>query len=95
MTTVKNMDHPLTTNTEIDQKRLQGIDPKIADKSPGAETQIIFDERYALFMDHFSAKCETEKAIVALAVVVDPKIPERPLIYASGNDCRNQCAGSH
>ena len=47
-------------------------------------TQSIFDERFQLFMNQFGEICENEDAPVAVAIVIDPKIKDQPLIFTRG-----------
>ena len=44
----------------------------------------IFDERFALFMGQFSETCESQGIELAIAIVADPKIPDRPLVFYNG-----------
>lgn len=57
-----------------------------AEKAPAIDPKAIFDERHKLFMDNFKAMCERERVPVAIAVVVDPKIPQGPLVHLEGDD---------
>jgi len=55
------------------------------ERARGADTQVIFDERFALFMDQFGGLCDREMVPVAVAVVCDPKISQGPLVMTRGH----------
>lgn len=59
-----------------------------ATQSPGQESspKTIFDERTALFEEHFKAILEHEDISSAVLVIADPKIPQHPLVVRFGND---------
>lgn len=54
------------------------------------DSQRIFEERFALFMNEFQAACEKEDVLVAVAIVVDPRLPGTPLVCNMG-DLYDQC----
>ena len=56
-----------------------------SERAGGADTQVIFDERFALFMDQFGATCDHERVPVAVAIVCDPKITQGPLVMTRGH----------
>jgi len=56
-----------------------------SERAGGADTQVIFDERFALFMDPFGTTCDNERVPVAVAIVLDPKIRQGPLVMTRGH----------
>lgn len=46
----------------------------------------IFDERFRLFTDAFGHTCEHEGVSTAVTIVVDPKLPQQPLVFVRGDE---------
>ena len=51
--------------------------------NPSPDAQAIFDARWQLFMNPFGESCEQQSVKTAIAIVVDPAIPQ-PLILVRG-----------
>lgn len=49
-------------------------------------TQVIFDARFGLFMNEFGAICEKENIKLAIAAVIDPKLPKEPMVFMRGHE---------
>ena len=45
-----------------------------------------FEERVKLFMGPFRSACTKHKAVVAIAVVIDPEEPNHPYVWGCGHD---------
>ncbi len=74
------------SNSKIDgniSKCTAEDNPKPLD-SPNA--QGIFDERFRLFIDEFGDTCERENVKTAMAIVVDPKLSNQPIVFLRGNE---------
>lgn len=52
----------------------------------GSNAHGIFDERFQLFTDAFGSTCEQENVATAAAIVIDPKMPQQPIIFTRGNE---------
>jgi hypothetical protein len=80
-----------------EQSKLYGADPNenssndIEEKS----TQSIFDERFQLFMNQFGEICENEDVPIAVAIVIDPKIENQPLIFTRGGTYETASLTAH
>lgn len=53
-------------------------------EEPAQGNLSIFDKRFALFMTQFGEACEQEGVEISMAVVADPKLPGKPLIFYHG-----------
>lgn len=53
-------------------------------EEPARDNLSIFDERFSLFMTQFGQTCQEAGVELALAVVIDPKLPGQPLIFSRG-----------
>jgi|TARA_R110000751_G_scaffold15863_2_gene50989 hypothetical protein len=74
--------------------------PKLCDEdSPNTteekSTQSIFDERFHVFMNQFGETCEDEGATIAIAIVVDPKIKDQPIIFTRGGSYETAMLMAH
>jgi len=69
-----------------EQSKLYNANPdeNSSDDIEEKNTQSIFDERFQLFMNQFGEICENENAPIAVAIVIDPKIEDQPLIFTRG-----------
>jgi hypothetical protein len=54
------------------------------DNEENQDPQSIFDQRFQIFMDQFGEICETENVPASIAIVVDPKIEDQPLVFTRG-----------
>lgn len=61
-------------------------DKVMSEKPEVSNTQVIFDERFSLFMNQFGETCENENTIISFAAVVDRKLPSNPIIFMRGNE---------
>lgn len=59
---------------------------KSSNSNPGVDSQGIFAERFELFMRPLSESCDKEEAVTAVAIVVDSKNPNRPLVFIHGRE---------
>jgi len=68
-----------------DQQNSDDHNSKIVPKVGLAEDlQSIFDQRFQIFMDQFGEICEKENVPISIAIVIDPKIQDQPLVFTRG-----------
>lgn len=67
-----------------------------ADDCEAAEDlQSIFDQRFQIFMDQFGEICEKEDVPISIAIVVDPKIQDQPLVFTRGGTYETATVMAH
>jgi len=54
------------------------------DNDTKKDPQSIFDQRFQVFMDQFGEICEKENVPISIAIVVDPKTEDQPLVFTRG-----------
>jgi hypothetical protein len=61
--------------------------PDIASSEPpsAAGVPVNFDDRYELLIGQFRQACEAENVPLAVAIVVDPKIKQGPIVFTHGH----------
>lgn len=73
-------------NSTIGSQKGHDIADEIIPKNGSATSdQVNFDDRFDRFMKSFQETCETEEVTCAIAIVLDPKIPEKPMLYMHGH----------
>ncbi len=50
------------------------------------QTRKKFEERYRFFMNGLSDACENAKVQVAVAVVMDPEMPDSAIVFSMGDE---------
>lgn len=75
-------DHTCTSTAGADNGSSTAADNGLQEPDQGNLS--IFAERFALFTDQFGQTCEAEHVQVALAVVLDPLTPDRPVVFYRG-----------
>jgi hypothetical protein len=59
------------------------------------DPQSIFDQRFQIFMDQFGEICEKEDVPISIAIVVDPKIQDQPLVFTRGGTYETATVMAH
>jgi len=54
------------------------------DNGEKQDPQSIFDQRFQIFMDQFGEICEKENSPISIAIVIDPKTEDQPLVFTRG-----------
>jgi hypothetical protein len=61
-------------------------DPKPTDNKTDEQCQKEFEERYDLFLSQFQDQCIKEEVPAAIAIFIDPKTPQVPIVFQTENN---------